>query len=69
MTPVLDDSRSGLTMFLIFTAAVLVVTGAVALVALVGGWWILGAAFAIHLVVTTAVVATIARVMSDRGAR
>ncbi len=69
MSPVLDDSRSGLAMFLIFTAAVLIVTGAVALVALVGGWWILGVAFAIHLLATTVVVATIASVMSDRGAR
>jgi hypothetical protein len=35
-------------MFVIFTTAVLLVTGAVVLVALVGGWWIVGAAFAIH---------------------
>ena len=58
-----DDSRAGLAMFLIFTAAVLIVTGAVALVALVGGWWMLAVAFAIHVLMTTLVVATIAFVM------
>lgn len=64
---VFDDSRGGLAMFLIFTAAVLIVTGAVALVALVGGWWMVALAFVIHVLMTTVVVATIARVMDDRA--
>lgn len=54
-------------MFVIFTAAVLIVTGAVALVALVGTWWILGLAFAIHLLMTTVVIATIASVIDGRS--
>jgi hypothetical protein len=32
-----DDSGDGLVMFVVFTAAVLIVTGAVALLALLGG--------------------------------
>lgn len=60
----LDDSAAGLAMFVIFTTAVLIVTGAVAIVALVNTWWILGAAFAIHVIMTTVVVATIVSVMN-----
>lgn len=63
----LDDSRGGLALFLIFTAAVLIVTGAVVLVALVGAWWMLGFAFAIHIVMTTIVVVTIVAVMDGRA--
>lgn len=65
---VVDDSRGGLAMFLIFTAAVLIVTGAVAIVALVGSWWILGVAFAVHVLMTAVVIATIWAVMSGRAA-
>ena len=43
-----DDSGYGLVMFVVFAAAVLFVTGVVALLALVGSWWMLGAAFAAH---------------------
>lgn len=43
-----DDSGYGLVMFVVFSSAVLFVTGAVALLALVGSWWMLGAAFALH---------------------
>ena len=50
-----DDSRYGLVMFVVFSAAVLFVTGAVALLALVGSWWMLGAAFAVHVGVTAVV--------------
>jgi membrane protein implicated in regulation of membrane protease activity len=53
-------------MFLIFAAAVLIVTGAVALVALVGAWSMLGVAFAIHVIMTTVVVLTILYVMDGR---
>jgi hypothetical protein len=63
----LDDSGAGLVMFVIFTSAVLIVTGAVVLVALVGGWWIVGVAFAIHVLMTAVVVATIVSVMNGRA--
>jgi membrane protein implicated in regulation of membrane protease activity len=53
-------------MFFIFTAAVLLVTSAVALVALVGTWWMLGFAFAIHVLMTSVVVMTIVWVMDGR---
>lgn len=62
-----DDSRGGLAMFVIFSSAVLIVTGGVALVALVGTWWVLCLVFAIHVLMTTAVVATIAFVMNGRS--
>lgn len=67
VNPLFDDSRDGLAMFVIFTAAVLIVTSAVALIALVGGWWILGVAFAIHVLMTAIVVATIVSVMDGRS--
>jgi membrane protein implicated in regulation of membrane protease activity len=63
----LDDSGAGLAMFVIFTTAVLIVTGAVAIVALVNTWWILGVAFAIHVLMTTVVVAAIVSVMNGRA--
>ena len=61
-----DDRRDGLAMFVIFIAAVLTATGAVALLALVGAWWMLGLAFGIHVLMTTLVVMTIVPVMNDR---
>jgi membrane protein implicated in regulation of membrane protease activity len=63
----LEDSGAGLAMFVIFTTAVLVVTGAVALVALLNTWWILGVAIAIHMLTTIVVVATIVSVMNGRS--
>jgi hypothetical protein len=63
----LDDSGAGLAMLVIFSSAVLIVTGAVVLVALVGGWWIVAFAFAIHVLMTTVVVVTIASVMNGRS--
>ncbi len=65
----LDDSGSGLAMFVIFTAAVLIITGAVAVVALVGTWWTLGVAFATHIVMTIIVMATIWSVMKGGRGR
>ena len=62
-----DDSASGEAMSLIFTGAVLIVTGAVALLAVVGTWWMLGVAFAIHVTMTTVVVLTILYVMDGRA--
>ncbi len=51
-------------MLVIFTGAVLFVTGAVALLALVGSWWMLGVAFAIHVATTAVVMLTIVYVMA-----
>ena len=62
-----DDSGSGLVMFVVFAAAVLIVTGAVALLALLGGWWMLGLAFAVHVGMTAVVVLTILHVMDGRA--
>lgn len=53
-------------MFAIFTAAVLIVTGSVWLVAVVQSWWMLAVGFAIHLVLTTVVVLTTAVVLDGR---
>ena len=62
-----DDSGDGLLMFFVFTAAVLTSTGAVALIALVGTWWMLGLGFAVHAVMTGLVVLTIVDVMAGRA--
>jgi len=62
-----DDSGAGLAMFLIFTAAVLIVTGAVAVVALVGTWWMLAVGFAVHVAMTIVVVLTIVEVMAGHA--
>ncbi len=43
-----DDTGIGLAMSVVFAFAILTVTGAVALLALVGSWWMLGIAFAAH---------------------
>lgn len=61
-----DDSGQGLAMFVIFTGAVLIVTGAVALLALVGSWWMLGVAFAVYLAMTVVVLLTILHTMAGR---
>lgn len=61
-----DDRGDGLAMFLIFAAAALIVTGAVALLALVGSWWMLGVAFAVHVAMTAVVTLTIVGAMNGR---
>ena len=50
-----DDGGLGLAMFVIFTAAILIVTGAVAMLALISTWWVLGLAFGIHVLMTATV--------------
>jgi fatty acid desaturase len=62
-----DDRGYGLAMFLIFAAAALIVTDAVALLALVGSWWMLGVAFAVHVAMTALVTLTIVGAMNGRG--
>jgi hypothetical protein len=53
--PVADEAAIGLQMFVIFTTAILIVTGAVAMLALIDSWWVLGLAFGIHVIMTTVV--------------
>ena len=60
-----DDAGGGLLMLFVFIAAVLTSTGAVALIALAGTWWMLGVGFAIHVAMTAAVVLTIVYVMAS----
>jgi len=60
-----EDSAQGLAMFVIFTGAVLFVTGTVALLALVGSWWMLGVAFAIHAAMTAVVTLMLLHVMTE----
>jgi hypothetical protein len=60
-----EDSAQGLAMFVIFTGAVLFVTGTVALLALVGSWWMLGVAFAMHAAMTAVVTLMLLHVMTE----
>ncbi len=64
--PGADDTGLGLTMFVIFTAAALIVTGAVALLALVGSWWMLAVAFALHVAMTSVVTLAISHALDSR---
>lgn len=64
--PPRDDASDGDAMFLIFTSAVLGVTGAIALVAFINTWFVLGLLMVLHIAMTTVVCVTIARVMSNR---
>lgn len=64
-----DDSGQGLAMFVIFTGAVLIVTGAVALLALVNSWWMLGVAFVVHVAMTAIVVLAILHAMAGHTVR
>lgn len=50
-----DDRGYGLAMFLIFAAAALIVTGAVAVLELVDSWWMFGIAFAVHVAMRTGI--------------
>ena len=62
-----DDSGYGLAMFVIFSAAALIVTGAVALLALVGSWWMLGVAFAAHVAMTSVVTYAVLHAINGRA--
>lgn len=48
--PAADDSTDGLAMFVTFMAAVLIVTGAVVLLAVLPTWWMLAIALGVHAV-------------------
>lgn len=62
-----DDSGQGLALFLIFVAAVLIVTCAVALLALVDSWWMLGVTFAVDITMTAIVVLAIYHALAGRA--
>ncbi len=63
--PATDDSRLGLALFLIFTAAVLLITSAVAFLALFTAWWVLGLVFGLDLLVTFGVGAAVFTALGD----
>lgn len=62
-----DDRGTGLAMFVIFTAACLIVTGAVAMLALINTWWVLGLAFGIHVIMTACVGFAVFNALSDHS--
>lgn len=62
-----DDRGTGLLLFVVFAVACLTVTGAVAMLALMDTWWVLGFAFGIDLVMTVVVWFTVLNAL-DSGA-
>jgi membrane protein implicated in regulation of membrane protease activity len=62
-----DDRGGGLALLIVFTTAVLITTGTVALLALVGTWWMLGVAFAVLAGMTAVVVLTILDLIDGHG--
>ena len=60
-----DDRSTGLAMFVIFIVACLVVTGAVAMLALIDTWWVLGLAFGTQVIMTIVVGFTIFNGLGD----
>ena len=59
-----DDTRDGLTMLFVFIVAVLTVTTAVAVLAVIDTWWTLGLVVGVHAIATVVVGLTIMRVMT-----
>jgi hypothetical protein len=53
--PAADDGGQGQALFMLFTVAVLLVTGAVGLLALLTSWWVLGVVFGVHVLATVIV--------------
>ncbi len=62
-----DDRGMGLALFLIFSGACLIVTGAVAMIALIDTWWVLGFAFGVHVLMTAAVGLAVFSALSRRA--
>jgi membrane protein implicated in regulation of membrane protease activity len=60
-----DDRGTGVVMFVTFTVACLIVTGAVAMLALIDTWWVLGLAFGIHVIMTAVVGVTVLTALDD----
>jgi hypothetical protein len=52
-------------MFLVFVASALVVTGVVWALAAAGAWWLLPAAFAIHIAMTGVVTLAVLRALNN----
>lgn len=68
-TPVpADDSGQGLGLFVLFIAAVLVVTSAVGFLALLTAWWVLGVVFGLHVLATVIVGTAVFGVLSSEPA-
>jgi len=63
------DAPYGLVMFLVFGAAVVLVSLAVALLSVAGTWWMLGVVFAIHVTATVVVCIVIARALTGHTTR
>jgi hypothetical protein len=59
-----DDRGLGLALFLVFIVACLLVIDAVALLALVPAWWVLGFAFGVHALMTGAVLLAVFNALS-----
>lgn len=59
----------GLTLLAVFTASMLVMVGLAAVTAVVGRWWILVPVMVVDLAVTTAVLASVARLLNDGDVR
>jgi hypothetical protein len=59
----------GLTLLAVFTASMLVMVGLAAVTAVVGRWWILVPVMVVDLAVTTAVLASVARLLNDGNVR
>lgn len=57
--------NAGLCLLLIFLAAIAVMVGAIAVLALVDAWWVLVAAFCLDLVMTMVVLASILWITGD----
>jgi len=64
-----DDRGYGTLMFFVFTAAVLVVTCAVCVLAVVGSWWMLGLAVGVHVGLTAAVTRVVLGAFGPDGDR
>jgi fatty acid desaturase len=62
-----DDTGDGSLMLFVFTAAALISTAAVAVIAVVGAWWMLCVGYSIYLAMTATVVLTFLHVMTDRA--
>jgi hypothetical protein len=60
------DAQHGLVLFVVFIVAALASTAAVVVLALTDEWWVLGFAFAAHLMVTGIVALTIVHAMAGR---
>jgi hypothetical protein len=56
-----------LGLILLFTAAIFAVVGAVWALTVVGGWWMLAAAFIVHLLASALVLAEVFAVMTDQS--